>query len=121
VLCLDGRKANEVEIVDCCVVSALPLYCAAKSMHESPRPGRGNLASFASGWGTATRDHMDTPPTVRTFGRWREVAVVASVIWACYVLIGGQAVSLLLIPLGWLALYSIVMIDRWVEKGSKQN
>jgi hypothetical protein len=90
-------------------------------MHESPRSGRGNLAPFASGCGTATHYDMDTPPTARTFGRWREVAVVVSVIWACYVLIGGQALSLLLIPLGWLALYSIVMIDRWVEKGTRQN
>jgi hypothetical protein len=64
---------------------------------------------------------MDTPPTVGSLGRWREVAVVASIIWASYVLIGGKVWSLLLIPVGWLVLYSLVVIDRWVERGSKQN
>jgi hypothetical protein len=64
---------------------------------------------------------MDTPPPVRTLSRWREVAVVASIIWAIYAAIGGQAVSLLLIPVGWLAIYSVVVIDRWVERGTRQN
>jgi hypothetical protein len=64
---------------------------------------------------------MDTPPTVSSLSRWREVAIVASIIWASYVLIGGQAISLLLIPVGWLALYSIIVIDRWVERGTRQN
>ena len=64
---------------------------------------------------------MDTPSTGKPFRRWREVAVVASIMWAIYVAIGGQAVSLLLIPVGWLVIYSVVVIDRWVESGSRQN
>jgi hypothetical protein len=83
--------------------------------------GRGNLAPSGSGRGAATLGGMDTPPPVRTLSRWREVAIVASVIWAIYVAIGGQAVSLLFIPIGWLAIYSVVVIDRWVERGTRQN
>jgi hypothetical protein len=95
------------------------VQCSIESLEQ--RPGRGNLASSASGHGAATLAAMDTPPTVVSLGRWREVAVVASIIWASYALIGGEVLSLLLIPVGWLALYSIVVIDRWVERGSKQN
>jgi hypothetical protein len=64
---------------------------------------------------------MDTPAAGNTLSRWREVAIVASIIWATYVVIGGRALSLLLIPVGWLGIYSIVVIDRWVERGIRQN
>ncbi len=64
---------------------------------------------------------MDTPPAGKTLRRWREVAVAASIIWASYVAIGGQVAALLLIPVGWLAIYSVVVIDRWVERGAKRN
>jgi hypothetical protein len=64
---------------------------------------------------------MDTPPAGKTLSRWREVAIAASIIWAFYVAIGGQMASLLLIPVGWLVIYSVVVIDRWVERGSRQN
>jgi hypothetical protein len=64
---------------------------------------------------------MDTPPAGKTLSRWREVAIAASIIWAFYVAIGGQVASLLLIPVGWLVIYSVVVIDRWVERGSRQN
>jgi hypothetical protein len=83
--------------------------------------GRGNLASSGCGRGAATLGGMDTPPAGKTLSRWREVAIAASIIWAFYVAIGGQMASLLLIPVGWLVIYSVVVIDRWVERGSRQN
>jgi hypothetical protein len=107
-------------MVDYYFVPALRLTAPQISAREPPIGAR-QSGAFRFRLQNRYRDNMDTPPTARTFSRWREVAVVASVIWACYALIGGQASSLLLIPLGWLALYSIVMIDRWVEKGTRQN
>jgi hypothetical protein len=104
-----------------CRALARPPTLRKTNTMGSARPGRGNLAPSASGRGTATLGNMDNPPAVSALGRWRAMAVVASVIWACYVLIGGEVLSLLVIPAGWLAIYSIVVIDRWVERGTRRN
>jgi hypothetical protein len=82
---------------------------------------RGNLAPSGCGRGAATLGGMDTPPAGKTLSRWREVAIAASIIWASYAAIRGQVAPLLLIPVGWLAIYSVVVMDRWVERGSRQN
>src|SRR5258708_1750992 len=44
--------------------------------------GRGNLAPSDCGLGAATFCGMDTPPAGKTLSRWREVAIVTSIIWA---------------------------------------
>jgi hypothetical protein len=64
---------------------------------------------------------MDTGSTGKSLSRWREVAVIASILWASYAAFRGGALLLLVIPIGWLAIYSVVVIDRWVARGSRQN